>query len=171
MEEREERLADKPALPGRATLVAVALSAYLLGSFFPAGYINYLVRSKMFPETLSYREPAFDDKNLKGAQEAKIVPLLDELEKNPSAFAARYVNKPIIIQGQIQYFLDKQIGQEKQTLTLETGSEFRGIFLEFDDPKNRGLLELRKGGQVRAACMVSSNDSSNVHLSHCSVRS
>ena len=153
----------------KAALIAVALASYVVGSIFPVGYVNYLIRFYIFPKSLEQSEPPFDRSQLKGAKEYPVQFLLSAVDENPSAFSAQFQGKPIIVWGKIQYFLDQSLGQTGQTLTLETDSDYRGIFLTFDNATDPKLIALKKGGDIRAACMVTSNDSSNVHLGHCEV--
>ena len=90
---------------GRRTRVLhfclVALAGYLLGSFLPAGYVSYLVRSKLAPETLPYQEPPFDRAKLDGARYVPTQVLLGALETNPQLFRQTYENKPVIVSGTV----------------------------------------------------------------------
>ena len=151
-------------------IAVVALAGYVLGSFFPAGYVNYLIRSQLFPETLGYKAPPFDRTKLAGATRVSPESLLATLDENPMLFAQRFEGKPVLINGRVEHFLDTGIGDGRLTITLHTENDFDGIFLSFDEPRNPSVVALRKERDVRAACMVSSSSGSNIHLEHCEVK-
>lgn len=163
--------ADTPKRRGldRLKIVLIGMVGYLLGSFFPAGYVSYLVRSKLFPETIVQSNPVFDRSKLRGAQDATIRDLLDTKDVNPSLFKQRYMDKPVIVTGNIKYFLGSSLAADDITLTLDTGSDYDGIIMTFDDPKEPNVIALRKDGPIRAVCMVSGISQENVHMSHCEV--
>ncbi|WP_157032804.1 hypothetical protein [Sphingomonas changbaiensis] len=144
------------------------MSGYLVGSFFPAGYVNYLIRSRVFPETAVVDPPKFDRRRLTGAEIVTGSELLKALDANPQLFRSKFQGRPVKLVGIIQYFLEGSAGQDDMTLTLDTGSEYKGIFLTFDNPAAPGMTQLRKGEPVSATCMVSgTTEAANVHLNHC----
>ena len=146
------------------------LAGYLLGSLLPFGYVSYVVRSWITPTATGYDEPAFDRSLLKGAKRVATGELLDSLESNPSFFASQYLDKPVTVVGQIDWFMQDDADQDGATLTLDAGSEYRNIFLSFDNDKDPKLLGLRTGQVVEATCMVTGTTSSAVHMSHCEVQ-
>ena len=150
-------------------IALVGVVGYVVGSFLPAGYVNYMIRSRIFPETVEYRRPAFDRTKLRAAQPTTIAALLDTLKENPALFAQRYEGKPVIVGGTIEHFINGAAGDERLTFTLETAREFESVFLSFDNPRDPSVVALRRGGPVRAACMVSITTTSSVHLDHCEV--
>jgi hypothetical protein len=141
---------------------------YLLGSVFPAGYLNYLVRSQLFPETLVQREPPFDRSLLEGAKEVKISDLTSTLDANPSLFESQYLEKPVIFQGRVKYFLDGPLGSDGQTLSVDTGSRYGpSLIVSFDDRKSEDVLSLREGKTMRALCFVTGTTNDSIHMQHC----
>ncbi len=151
----------------KVTLIGGA--GYLLGSIFPAGYVNYLVRSTLFPETLVYQEPEFDVSLLNGAEEVTAKLLLSTLENNPSDFAAKFIDKPVRITGTIDWFMESDAGDKDATLTLDTGNRYDNVFLSFDDASDPKVIALDKGGSVTASCIVTGTTNSGVHMRHCRV--
>lgn len=148
----------------------IGMSGYLLGSFFPAGYIRYLIQSKLFPETLAYQEPTFDRSKLRGAVNVKPSDLTNALDANPALFEKAYLDKPVRLTGTVRFFLEDSSGNGGLTLTLETGGDYRtGVIMTFDDKKDEKVVALRQGGSVTATCMASGTTSDNVHLTHCEI--
>lgn len=153
-------------------IALIGMAGYLAGSFFPAGYVRYLVQSKLFPETLAYQEPKFDRAKLRGAAAVTPKVLTDTFDANPAVFQQRYLNKPVKLSGTVKYFLKGSSSKDELTLTLDTGGDYEtGIIMTFDDPQTAGVLALREGGQVSATCLASGTSSDNVHLSHCETSS
>ena len=153
-----------------AIITLIGMSGYLLGSFFPAGYIRYFIQSKMFPETLVYEEPPFDRAKLRGAVNAKPSDLTKTFDANPALFDKTYLDKPVRLTGTIRYFLESPIDSEGLTLTLDTGADHgTGIIMTFDNKKDENVIALRQGGKVTATCMTSGTTMNNLHLDHCEV--
>lgn len=149
--------------------ISIGLAGYLLGSFFPAGFVRYLIQSTLFPETLAYAEPKFDREKLKGAIAVTPSELTDTLDANPSLFRVKYLEKPVTLSGDIKYFLDGALGSQALTLTLDTGDAYgaTGIIMTFDDPAAPGMSALRKDGPIKATCMATGMTTDSVHLGHC----
>jgi hypothetical protein len=160
---------EKPKLEWlKITLIGMA--GYLLGSFFPAGYVRYFIQSNLFPETLVYQEPKFDRSLLKSAIEVTPEQLTSTLDTNPSLFGQKFMDKPVKLTGVIKFFLEGSSNPEKLTLTLTTGGDYgTGIIMTFDDPKSPDVIALRKEKPVTAVCMATAISSDNVHLDHCEV--
>jgi tRNA_anti-like len=153
-------------------IALIGMTGYLVGSFVPAGYVRYLVQSKLFPETLAYNEPKFDRAKLRGAVAVSPKTLTDAFDTNPAVFQQRYLDKPVKLTGTVKYFLKGSSSSDELTLTLDTGGDYEtGIIMTFDNPKAAGVLALREGAQLTATCLASGTSSDNVHLSHCETSS
>ena len=169
----DEAVSDLPFRPklGALKIALIGMAGYLLGSFFPAGYVRYFIQSKLFPETLAYQPQSFDRSKLSGAVSVLPSELTDTLDQNPSLFRQKFLDKPVIVSGTVKFFIDGALGSDGLTLTLDTGDGFgdTGIFMSFDDPKADGVVALRKGGPVTATCMTTGMTTDSVHLGHCEV--
>ena len=149
--------------------IAIGMAGYLLGSFFPAGFVRYLIQSKLFPETIYNGEPEFDRTKLNGAISVTPSDLTDTLDANPSLFREKFLDKPVTLEGTIKYFLDGALASQALTMTLDTGDTYgaTGIIMTFDNPSAPGMSALRKGGRVKATCMTEAMTTDNAHLGHC----
>jgi hypothetical protein len=153
-------------------IALIGMTGYIAGSFLPAGYVRYLIQSKLFPETLAHNEPKFDRAKLRGPAAVAPKTLTDAFDTNPAVFQQRYLDKPVKLTGTVKYFLKGSSSNDALTLTLDTGGDYEtGIIMTFDDPRAAGVLALREGGQVTATCLASGTTSDNVHLSHCETSS
>ena len=143
-------------------------AGYLLGSIFPAGYMNYLVRSILFPETLIYQEPEFDRTRLNGATTVTVRDLVELLETNPSLFESQYLDKPVKFTGSVEHFLDGAGRPNGQTVTIDTGERYGpSIIITFDDRTTDDVLALREGENMTARCLVTGTSSNSIHMEHC----
>ena len=168
-DEQEDFVTTKPRL-GWLKIAAIGMAGYLLGSFFPAGYVRYFIQSQIFPETLAYQKPAFDRSKLEGAIQVTPSELTNALDTNPSLFQQKYLDKPVKLTGRIKFFLNGSMSSDGLVLTLDTGGDYEtGVIMTFDDPKADGVVALRKEGPVTAVCMATAISSDNVHLDHCEV--
>lgn len=155
---------------GWLKIAVIGMAGYLLGSFFPTGYVRYFIQSNLFPETLVYQEPKFDRNLLKGAIQVTPEELTQTLDANPSLFGQKYMDKPVKLTGTVKFFLKGSTTPDKLTLTLTTGGDYgTGVIMTFDDPKSPDVIALRKERPFTALCMASAISSGNVHLNHCEV--
>lgn len=155
---------------GVLKIAVIGMAGYLLGSFFPAGYVRYLVQSKLFPETLVVEQPKFDRAKLQGAATVSPDELTDTLDNSAGLFRQKYLDKPVKLSGTIKYFLNGVSSDNELTLTLDNGRDYgTGIIMTFYDAKSAGVVALRKDGPVTATCMITGVSSDSVHLNHCEV--
>ncbi|MDB5680678.1 MAG: hypothetical protein JWO16_483 [Sphingomonas bacterium] len=170
MDELQGESISKDRRLGWLKIVFIGMAGYLLGSFFPAGYVRYFIQSKLFPETLSYKEPKFDRAKLQGAALVTPEELTSTFDANPGLLRKKYLDQPVKLSGTIKYFLEGSASSDGLTLTLDTGGEYgTGIIMTFGDPTSPSVTALRKSGPVTAVCLVSGTTSDNVHLNHCEV--
>jgi hypothetical protein len=156
---------------GASKIILIGMAGYLLGSFLPAGFVGYFVRTKLFPESAIGYQEAFDRTKLQGAAKVSWKDLTDAVDINPSLFKQKYEGKPVTLSGKIEHFLDGSLGSTDQTLTLYTGSSYgdTSVIMTFDKPTDPKVVALRKEGPVTATCMVSGSTTDSVHLNHCEV--